>query len=108
MQMDISIYQTFDSYPVLIQQKSRAGPCQSNLLSPHNNTNVFPLRTVQLIKGKFVWRRICGSQENAGHGFFHFLELALGASESCLLTLFKSLENNAKMEMHITNSLGPV
>ena len=69
MQMAISIYRTFDSYPLLIRQKSRAGPCQSNSLSPHNNTNVFPLCTVQLIKGKFVERRICGSQEGAGHGF---------------------------------------
>lgn len=69
MQMAVSIYQTFDSYPLLIQHKLRARPCQSNSLSPHNNTNVFPLGTVQLIKAKFVWRRICGSQENAGRGF---------------------------------------
>lgn len=51
MQMDISIYQTSARYPLLIQQKSRAGPCQSNSFPSHNNTNVFPLRTVQLIRG---------------------------------------------------------
>lgn len=72
MQMAVSIYRTFRGYPLLIQQKLRAGPCQSNSRSPHNNTNVFPLRTVQLIKGKFVWGRICGSQEDAGHGFIRF------------------------------------
>lgn len=76
MQMAVLIYQTFDSYPLLIQQKSRARPCQSNSHSPHNNTNVLSLRTVQLIKPKFEWRRICGSQEKAGRGFCHLVVLA--------------------------------
>ncbi len=87
MQMAVSIYQTFDGYPLLIQHKLRAGPCQSNSLSPHNNTNVFPLCTVQLIKEEFMWRRICGSQENTGRGLF----TSYGGSESCLLTLSSNL-----------------
>lgn len=98
MQMAVSIYRTFDSYPLLIQHELRAGPCQSNSPpSPHNNTNVFPLRTVQLIKGRFVWRRICGSQENAGRGFSHFSGAGLGRIGklfACTLQIF--IKNNAK------------
>lgn len=106
--MAVSIYQTFDSYPLLIQHKLRARPCQSNSLSPHNNTNVFPLGTVQLIKAKFVWRRICGSQENAGRGF----STSQGRPRAdlrvvCLLSssLHKIMR---KLEMHTTNGSSPV
>lgn len=85
MQMALSIYQTVRGYPLLIQHKLGAGPCQSN-----SHSNVLPLGTVQLIKAAFVWGRICASQESAEHGFSTSCRRPPSGLQDCLLTLLKT------------------